>query len=321
MRARAVVRSITPLLIGGWCGKARCDGSDEGLRPSSVRGVAREFFRNVAYRMIPERKWEQVYRLESRLFGSTEQASPFIVRIRPNGIVYDVRPWCTAAGRVYKGNNRISRMFYPLRQMDNVSCYRDFTIDVLPRRSILNRLSSREEDQESLLRTFVLSITTSLAILGVGKRRSRGMGKLLPIEVEVNGENLLKDAVDLQKALWCRKSDEDGWAPFKNSVKSLGGAEPDHPRGLCVDYVKSLELCPLNNFLTEIRRVVKACRDKVFVTVSVEDYLLRNDYQVPCTNLTRKSYLIGRLQGFYLFVKDRKVMERDRAVKKVVKTT
>ncbi len=304
MRAKVVVRSITPLLVGGWCGKARCDGLDEGLRPSSVRGVAREFFRNVVYRMIPGRKWEQVYRVESKLFGSTEQASPFIVRVKPKGIAYDVRPWCRAANMVYKGNKR-SRMFYPLRQMDNVSCYRDFIIDVLTRRPVLNRLSSREEDQEELLKTFVFSITTSLAILGAGKRRSRGMGKLLPIEVEVNGENLLRKAVDLQKALWCRKSDEDNWAPFKNSVKSLGGVEPDHPRGLCVNYVKSLKLCPINKFLTEIRWFVKAYR-KAFVTVSVEDYLLGGDYQVPCTNLTRKNYLIGKLDGFYLFTKKQK---------------
>ncbi|MFO8009180.1 MAG: type III-B CRISPR module RAMP protein Cmr1 [Dehalococcoidia bacterium] len=78
MRVSFNAELITPLLAAGADSKNR-DPQNEGLRPASIRGDLRYWFRAM---MGPYCDLAQLKTLESRVFGSTDGKSPILIRSR-----------------------------------------------------------------------------------------------------------------------------------------------------------------------------------------------------------------------------------------------
>ncbi len=71
-----------------------------------------------------------------------------------------------------------------------------FLVKLIPRPLVLSRISRElNVDESSILDVYEKSITYSLMLLGVGKRRSRGMGRLIPSD-DGKGMEDLGDLLD-----------------------------------------------------------------------------------------------------------------------------
>jgi len=193
-------RAITPLLVGDWCGKARCSRkgrntpSSEGivLRASEIKASSRELFRNAAYQLLGG--WRSVLKRELILFGGVDIASPFKIRIQALDYGEDQSfhdEWKKAYGLFIekvkfncgKRGKHVTRMFSHLEtgKYDKyVLRNSHFSVKLIPRPLVLRRISRElNVDENSILDVYEKSITYSLMLLGIGKRRSRGMGRLI----------------------------------------------------------------------------------------------------------------------------------------------
>ena len=75
MKTTFKLKVLTPMFMGG----ADPEGEPE-LRPASIRGAMRFWFRAIAGAVT--NKPEDVYRLESEVFGNTERKSKVVVRVK-----------------------------------------------------------------------------------------------------------------------------------------------------------------------------------------------------------------------------------------------
>ena len=195
------MRAVTPLLIGDWCGRARCGGSKGGkIRETEIKAASREIFRNVAYQFLGS--WGKVRVIEDRLFGSTSGAAPVKIRVEPERRCIPEkkgqklcdfgRRW-VGGSRSFQseikrllGSGKDSRMFFHLKDFNTYLEYAsdvvEFRVELIPRWTVLTRLSGELGlHWKEVMKLHISSIRYSLEILGIGKRRSRGMGRSLPI--------------------------------------------------------------------------------------------------------------------------------------------
>ncbi len=205
------MRTITPLLIGDWCGRAKCRGDEESrIRETEIKAASREIFRNVAYQFLGS--WRRVRIIESKLFGSTSGAAPVKIRAKPDRrCVPEEKTYklCKFGDKWVKGamsfQEKIkqltggdSRMFFHLRDhstyLEYVSDVIEFRVELIPRWTILTRLSSELGlHWREIMKFHMSSIRYSLEILGIGKRRSRGMGRSLPVGMNTGLTEFPKD--------------------------------------------------------------------------------------------------------------------------------
>ncbi len=197
------MRAVTPLLIGDWCARARCGKDGESrIRETEIKAASREIFRNVAYQFLGN--WGMVREVEDKLFGSTTRAAPVKIRTKSERTCLpedEIKRLCDFGERWVKGGQSFqtevkrftksgkSGMFFHLRDHDTYLRYAsdviEFRVELVPKWAVLTHLAGEMGlHWTEILGLHMSSIRYSLEILGMGKRRSRGMGRSLP-----TGEN------------------------------------------------------------------------------------------------------------------------------------
>lgn len=182
-KAEFEVQTVTPLFIAG---ADQEDISNEALRPPSLRGVMRWWYRTLL--LAKTNSLETIREYESNLFGSTNTKSPISI-IQGNFSDPDTyRPF----------DIDIGYLFFSFRQTKDRSARRFYNVDT---KFSLTFLAKEVEKLERAISIFWLALNLG----SIGSRARRGAGSLSLIKAEfkctkpltstdtINNSNDIKD--------------------------------------------------------------------------------------------------------------------------------
>lgn len=164
-KAEFEVQTVTPLFIAG---ADQEDISNEALRPPSLRGVMRWWYRTLL--LAKTNSLETINEYESNLFGSTNTKSPISI-IQGNFSGPDIATYSK------QWSFDIDYLFFSFRQTHDRSARRFYNVDT---RFSLTFLAKEVEKLERAISIFWLALNLG----SIGSRARRGAGSLSLIKAE-----------------------------------------------------------------------------------------------------------------------------------------
>jgi CRISPR-associated protein Cmr1 len=153
------LETVTPLFLGG--AEARDRDKPPELRPPALRGALRYWLRAALGGVIGDNNLDDLHRLESAVFGSTEYGSPIQVRLR------GPRP-------LQSSNEKI----LPHKEGQSAGQRKAFSAG----QKIELLVSQFRSNDEAIWRTACSTLNLALTFGGVGLRSRRGYGTLRVVQ-------------------------------------------------------------------------------------------------------------------------------------------
>lgn len=219
LRAEYQLEIVTPLFLGG----ANPRGNPE-LRASSFRGAMRFWLRALLGGVLGDDP-QKIFEYESKVFGSTENGSPVIIRVEhPN---LNPRSYISYS-QLTQNKEGLSYLFFSARGTRS----QNERQAISPGQSFKVTLQLKHGIQDSLpLETAHASLWLLTHFGGIGSRSRRGGGNLQVRSVDINGNMSsslpsfgikAKTPEELQKELTDKLSSLHNWAVENfNNLKSV----------------------------------------------------------------------------------------------------
>ncbi|AIS53495.1 CRISPR subtype III-B-associated RAMP protein Cmr1 [Thermoanaerobacter kivui] len=200
MRIEATYHISTPMFMGG-----ADNGTNTELRPSSLKGLLRFWFRAVAWPQLGSLK--EVFEVENSIFGSTEGQAKFLIKIDDNTLMPNKKQIFNkyTYGLNYLGYGLTEKGIRPY-----IENGRSFTLSLFLKKSV-----SEEE-----LKFLKQSLQALGLFGGAGARSRRGFGSLslVSLRVENNEEwnepRNVKELKNLLRGFLNKVSRDDTLPPY-----------------------------------------------------------------------------------------------------------
>lgn len=182
MNWQATYRVTTPLFLGG-----ANPGEYAELRPSSIKGLLRFWFRAIALPLLSNEK--DVKQLEEEIFGSTKKQAAFLLTIREQKGLNEIKSnnWRNLHGLCYLGFGIIDRNGDISRPYLNHNG--SFTVHIQMKKTAPKEAA-----------VFLPITLQALGSFGAAGARSRkGFGSLTLKSLMCNNEEILKEAATIKE--------------------------------------------------------------------------------------------------------------------------
>jgi len=252
------LETVTPLFCGG-----ADDGLVPELRASSIRGALRFWLRALLGGVLGDRP-DEIFRHESQVFGSTDHASPVVVRVEHQNLP------TIGYSQLTRNHPGIAYLFFGARQTRNEP-ERKAIADGC-QFSCTFHLRVKVQHSEALqAATAALWLLTNLG--GLGMRSRKGGGNLQVVSTDWNDPSLPLLTVQAQTAEQLQKELEDGlrrlreWAAttFNGSLLPTFQTSPSfdvlHP-DRCKIFVVKREFANWMEALNEFGRAMQQFRSR-----------------------------------------------------------
>lgn len=237
---RVHLETVTPLFLAG----ADPRGAPE-LRAASVRGALRYWLRALLGGVMGDQNLDDLRKAEAAVFGSTEAASPVVVRIQSQAIqkisFSQLAQWDQGKREYQKPG--IAYLFFAARKTKQE-----------PERSAIQAgtsfqliLSERAGiSAETALHRAYAALWLLIHLGGLGARARRGAGGVQATQVQGQPDNLPSLTIRATSPEELQKELSDGLQKLRSNIPSEGSAKISNPSAFDILHLEACKIWVIN---------------------------------------------------------------------------